>query len=29
MPEIVIFFVNPDELSALVYLLHYNSPERD
>jgi uncharacterized protein YceK len=28
-PEIVIFFVNPDELSALVYLLHYNAPERD
>jgi len=28
-PEIVIFFVNPDELSALVYLLHYNCPERD
>lgn len=28
-PEIVIFFVNPDELSALVYLLHFNSPERE
>ena len=28
-PEIVIFFVNPDELSALVYLLHYNSPENE
>lgn len=28
-PEIVIFFVNPDELSALVYLLHFNSPESD
>jgi hypothetical protein len=29
MPEIVIFFVNPDQLSALVYLLHYNAPEKD
>jgi uncharacterized protein (DUF169 family) len=28
-PEIVIFFVNPDELSGLVYLLHYNSPDKD
>ena len=28
-PEIVIFFVNPDELSGLVYLLHYNSPEKN
>jgi len=28
-PEIVIFFVNPDELSALVYLLHFNSPESE
>jgi len=28
-PEIVIFFVNSDELSALVYLLHFNSPESE
>jgi uncharacterized protein (DUF169 family) len=28
-PEIVIFFVNPDELSGLVYLLHYNAPDKD
>ena len=28
-PEIVIFFVNPDELSGLVYLLHYNSPDKN
>jgi hypothetical protein len=28
-PEIVIFFVTPDELSGLVYLLHFNSPEKD
>jgi len=28
-PEIVIFFVNPDELSALVYLLHFNAPESE
>ena len=28
-PEIVIFFANPDELSALVYLLHFNSPESE
>jgi hypothetical protein len=28
-PEIVIFFVTPDELSGLVYLLHYNSPNMD
>jgi uncharacterized protein (DUF169 family) len=28
-PEMVIFFVNPDELSGLVYLLHYNSPDKD
>jgi uncharacterized protein (DUF169 family) len=27
-PELVIFFVNPDQLSALVYLLHFNAPER-
>ena len=26
IPEIVIFFVTPDELSGLVYLLHFNSP---
>lgn len=26
-PEIAIFFVTPDELSGLVYLLHFNSPE--
>jgi uncharacterized protein (DUF169 family) len=29
LPEIAIFFVNPDELSGLVYLLHYNSPDKD
>jgi len=28
-PELVIFFVNPDELSALVYLLHFNAPESE
>jgi len=28
-PEIVIFFANPDQLSGLVNLLHYNSPEKD
>ena len=28
-PEIIIFFVNPDELSGLIYLLHYNSPDKD
>jgi hypothetical protein len=28
-PELVIFFVNPDQLSALVYLLHFNYPNRD
>ena len=28
-PEIVIFFVNPDQLSGLVNLLHFNSPEKD
>jgi uncharacterized protein (DUF169 family) len=28
-PELVIFFVNPDELSGLVYLLHFNSPDKD
>jgi len=28
-PEIVILFVNADELSALVYLLHFNAPESD
>jgi len=28
-PEIVIFFVNADELSALVYLLHFNAPESE
>ena len=28
-PELVIFFVNADQLSALVYLLHFNSPESD
>ena len=29
IPEIVIFFANADQLSGLVFLLHYNSPERD
>jgi uncharacterized protein (DUF169 family) len=28
-PEIVIFFANPDQLSGLVNLLHFNSPEKD
>jgi uncharacterized protein (DUF169 family) len=28
-PELVIFFANPDELSGLVYLIHYDAPERD
>lgn len=28
-PEIVIFFANPDQLSGLVNLLHYNLPEKD
>jgi hypothetical protein len=28
-PELVIFFINPDELSCLVYLLHFNSPDKD
>lgn len=28
-PEIAIFFVTPDELSGLVYLLHFNSPDVD
>lgn len=28
-PEIVIFFAEPDQLSGLVNLLHYSSPERD
>ena len=27
-PELVIFFANPDELSALVFALHYKYPER-
>ena len=25
-PEIVIFFVNPDQISALIFLLHYKNP---
>lgn len=29
VPELVIFFVNPDQISALIYLLHFNAPERD
>jgi len=28
-PEIVIFFANPDQLSGLVNLLHFNSPEKE
>jgi len=28
-PELVIFFVNPDQLSALVYLLYFDAPEKD
>jgi uncharacterized protein YceK len=28
-PVVVIFFASPDELSCLVYLLHYNSPDKD
>jgi hypothetical protein len=27
IPEVVIFFANPDQMSALVFLLHYNSPQ--
>ncbi|MFH0736067.1 MAG: DUF169 domain-containing protein [bacterium] len=26
-PEIVILFANPDQMSAIVFLLHYNKPE--
>ncbi len=26
-PEVVLFFVNPDQLSALVYLTHFDAPE--
>jgi uncharacterized protein (DUF169 family) len=29
LPEIVLFFVNPDELSGLIYLLHFNSPDKE
>ena len=28
-PEVVIFFANPDQLSALVYLLYFGTPEED
>lgn len=28
-PETVTFFVNADQLSGLVFLLHYNAPEKD
>jgi uncharacterized protein (DUF169 family) len=28
-PEIVVFFANADQLSALVYLLYYNAPEEE
>ena len=28
-PEAVIFFVNPDQISALVYLAHYNRPDAE
>lgn len=28
-PELVTFFANPDELSALVYALHFKYPERE
>lgn len=28
-PELVTFFVNADEISGLVFLLHYNHPESD
>lgn len=28
-PEVVIFFANPDQLSALVYLLYFDAPERE
>jgi uncharacterized protein (DUF169 family) len=28
-PELITFFVNPDELSALVYLLHFNAPDKE
>jgi hypothetical protein len=27
IPEVVIFFANPDQISALVFLLYYNAPE--
>ena len=29
IPEVVIFFANPDQLSALVFLLYFNAPEKD
>jgi hypothetical protein len=29
IPEIVIFFAKPDQLSGLVFLLHFNAPEKD
>jgi uncharacterized protein (DUF169 family) len=28
-PEVVIFFANPDQLSAVVYLLYFDAPERE
>jgi uncharacterized protein (DUF169 family) len=28
-PEVVIFFANPDQLSALVYLLYFNAPAEE
>jgi uncharacterized protein (DUF169 family) len=28
-PEVVLFFVTPDEMSGLIFLLHFNAPERE
>ncbi|MGD8778837.1 MAG: DUF169 domain-containing protein [Ignavibacteria bacterium] len=28
-PVLIVFFATPDELSGLIYLLHYNSPSSD
>jgi uncharacterized protein YceK len=28
-PEVAIFFISPDELSGLIFLLHFNSPDKD
>jgi len=29
VPELVVFFANPDEMSGLIFLMHYNVPESD